>query len=193
MVFRRASFNYRVFYRIIIMMVLVCSVVPSFAGELDRVRIWAGLELFPAMVAADEGIHDKKSDDNTLSLLFVYRDLKKDAHEMAGHVKQIGMIRDLAISVTVVSYTQLSGYDRKAIGGVFLTQHPGEFCDDVIRFGQKNHALIFSPFEGDVENGISGGILISDIIKPYVNTDALNKAHLSLKPFFLRVAEHYDP
>lgn len=190
---RKSTMGMRFVSAMIMMAVMLCRVVPSSAGELDTRRIWAGLELFPAMVAAVEGIQDKRTGDNTLTLVFVYRDRKNEAMSMAEHVNRIGKIRGMDLATRIVPFDRIHDDGLKPVAAVFLTQKSGTFLNDVIRFGQDQSALVFSPFEGDVEHGVSGGILISDIIKPYVNLSALTQAHLSLKPLFLRVSESYDP
>jgi hypothetical protein len=50
---------------------------------------------------------------------------------------------------------------------------------------------VFSPFAGDVEAGVSSGLVVSDRILPYVNVEAMRLSGVQMKPFFLRVAEQY--
>lgn len=58
-----------------------------------------------------------------------------------------------------------------------------------MRYGIKHRIIIFSPFQGDVERGASGGILISDRILPYLNLETMHLSDIRIKPFFLRIAE----
>ena len=56
----------------------------------------------------------------------------------------------------------------------------------------KNHIIVFSPFEGDVERGVQCGIAVQARVRPFLNMKSLKSAGVSLKPFFLKVAKKYE-
>lgn len=191
MIFNGKSYNITIRHALLCLFILFLTMTSVSAGELDKQRVWAGLELFPTMLAADSDIAEKKDADNRLHLLVVYRDRKNDAEDIAGYLNRIRTVRGIELVVHVEPYNAINDDDARQIAGVFLTQKSPADLDRIIRFGEEKHAIVFSPFPGDIERGVTGGILVSDMIQPYVNMDELNRASIRLKPFFLRVAEQY--
>lgn len=184
----------RIVFTIILVAGIFTVMAPGLcADELTRQKVWAGLELFPAMVAADTEIGRKTTPENTLLLLLVYRVNRFEAEEMAAYLGRVGSIRNIPVSVVPVPFNRLNVYEEKRVGGVFLSESSPGYLGRVTHFGKTHHAIVFSPFEGDVEKGVSGGILIHDMVKPYVNSHALEQAGITLKSFFMNVAERYEP
>ncbi len=62
----------------------------------------------------------------------------------------------------------------------------------LVRFGIDRHVIVYSPFEGDVESGILGGLSIEAQVRPYLNRATLESSHIMLKEFFLKVAKVYQ-
>ncbi len=162
------------------------------AGELEKLRIHAGLRLFPAAIAADKNIRKKTNADGKLLLLIIYRNDKAIAEEMADALLKVKTIRGTAITVETASYDDIGGSYPKKTAALFLSQPGYSGLKNVISFGEKRQILVFSPFHGDVEKGVACGLVVSDMIEPYVNTAALKKASVRLKSFFLKVATQYD-
>ena len=61
----------------------------------------------------------------------------------------------------------------------------------LIRFGVDRQVIIYSPFEGDVERGVAGGVSIEAQVRPFVNTAALRASQVTLREFFLKVAKAF--
>lgn len=182
------------FFQILVVFLLIhCTLLPLSAGELVKHRIRAGLELFPAMLAADSGIGEKQTPDGRLLLLLVYRDRKAEAEEMAEFLSSINTIRGISVKVDITPYSRIEAYENTRVAGIFLTQKEPGALFRIIHYGEKHRVIVFSPFAGDIERGVSGGILISDIIQPYVNMESLDRSTIALKPFFMKVAERYEP
>lgn len=161
------------------------------AAEKAQIRVRAGLDLFPSLLAADMGIEDKKGPDGTLLLILLYKDEKAYAQELAEHLGQVSQIRGIPIHIEVSDALSLSKFAKQA-AGIFLTQPLGDNLREVIAYGREKQVVVFSPFEGDVERGVLGGIYISDRLLPYLNVAALQASHVQIKPFFLRVAMRYE-
>jgi hypothetical protein len=161
-----------------------------FAGDREERRVWAGLDLFPSLLAADEEIAEKQGPDGKLLLLLHYADDPSAAQEMAGRLEKIGNIRKIPIQVEVTA--SLKDYDDTPVAGIFLTQKLSREFDGVIRYGTEHQIIVFSPFEGDVERGASGGIVVSDRILPYVNMETVRQSEIRIKSFFLRIAVAYE-
>ncbi len=164
----------------------------SHAGEKESRRVWAGVDLFPSLLAADLDIENKRTPEGKLLLVLLYMDDKGAAEKMAQYLGEIKKIRDIPIQVEISNDITLKNYYDCPPAGVFLTQRIRQGLDSIIQYSKKNHILVFSPFEGDVKKGIPGGIMISDRILPYVNMKALRSSEIRMKKFFLRISEQYD-
>ena len=156
----------------------------------DR-RAWAGLDLFPSFLAADADIAEKKRSDGALHLLLVYQNRQDLAENMRAHLKQVTEIHDIPIRIGITGIDELSEKVEPSLAGIFLVERAGEKLETVIRLGREHRAVVFSPFAGDVERGVSSGMVISDRTLPYVNVEAMRLSGIHIKPFFLRIAEQY--
>lgn len=162
------------------------------ADEHDARRVMVGVNLFPAVLAADKDIGDKRSGKGLLVLLLVHRDDPALVERLAAVLQDKGAIRDIPLKVQIVEVGALSTLSREGVAGVFVAQRLGDDMDAVLEYCRRHHVLSFSPFEGDVERGVAAGIAVSDRVLPYVNVAAMDAAGLRIKPFFLRIAERYD-
>lgn len=161
------------------------------AGEQEDWRIGAGLELFPSLLAADTDIAAKSGPDGKLLLVLVCPDRKDRAEEAALELGKIEKIREIPIRIELTPDPALKTYEHRRVAGIFLFSLLGDEFEALVRYGRAHQTLVFSPFEGDVERGASAGILISDRILPYINTESLRLSEIRIKPFFLRIAESY--
>jgi hypothetical protein len=164
------------------------------AGERETLRTWVGIDIFPSFLAADRDIVSKTGSDGKLLLVLKYIDDKETAEKMARHLKKINTIRGIPIRIELVNDASLEAFKNAKIAGIFITEKdrfPPNIID-LLDFGRKNHVIIFSPFTGDVEAGVAGGIFISDRILPYVNIKTLQLSGIRIKPFFLRIAKTYE-
>lgn len=161
------------------------------ADEFADRRAWAGLDLFPSFLAADDDIADKKGVDGMLHLLLVHVNRKDMVEEMINHLERIGQIRGIPIRVSDVGIDELDSPLDFPPAGIFLVERMGDRLEAVIRFGRAHQAIVFSPFAGDVERGVPSGLVISDRILPYINVKAMHLSGIRIKSFFLRIAEQY--
>jgi hypothetical protein len=156
----------------------------------DRLA-WTGLDLFPSLLAADADIAEKKRPDGALHLLLVYQNRHDLAENMRTHLKQVTKIQDIPIRIGITGIDELSDGVESPLAGIFLVEPAGGKIDTVIRLGLEHRAVVFSPFPGDVERGVSSGMVTTDRILPYVNVEAMRLSGIRIKPFFLRIAEQY--
>ena len=70
----------------------------TYAQEWEEPRIWAGLDLFPSLVAADQDIAEKCDSDGKLLLVLMYVDEKEAAEEMALYLAKVKYIRGIPIT-----------------------------------------------------------------------------------------------
>ncbi|TVO58187.1 YfiR family protein [Denitromonas halophila] len=162
------------------------------ADEQDARRVTVGLNLFPALLAADQNIADKRVGSGPLLLLLIHRDEVQLVEQLAAALRDKGAIRGIPLRVQPVLVSELADYATAKVAGVFVAQRMGDDIDAVLDFSRRHQLLSFSPFPGDVERGVAAGISVSDRVLPYVNIDAVDAAGVRIKPFFLRIAERYD-
>ena len=92
----------------------------------------------------------------------------------------------------LVRVEELQATGPRAVAAVFIAEPlRREAIGALIRFGVERHVIIYSPFEGDVEQGIAGGLSIEAQMRPFVNTAALRASQVTLKEFFLKVAKAF--
>lgn len=162
------------------------------AGERERWRVWAGLDLFPSVLAADQDIREKAGPDGTLLLLLLCRDNCPQAEEMARDLAEIKAIRDIPVTVKTAVPSELARHAGNPPAGIFLTRRFPDQLADIQAFARGHHRILFSPFAGDLEKGVCAGIAISDRILPQVNLSALKASEIRLKSFFLRIAKAHE-
>jgi hypothetical protein len=170
---------------------LLLSAAVARAGDREESRAWAGLDLFPSVLAADAEIAEKRGPGGELPLVILYQTDRELAEEMARRLARTGTIRGLPIRVEIARYPAPVNGANPPPAGAFLAEPRIGDLDAVIQFGRENRRLVFSPFAGDVERGVPAGIAVSDRILPLVNAEALESFGLRLKPFFLRITEVY--
>ncbi|NQZ06846.1 MAG: hypothetical protein HRT35_06765 [Algicola sp.] len=172
---------------------------PSYAQEFDERRVRSGLKLFRTVLAADRDIHRKRTVDDKLLVLLVYTNAQHNAKTFAEELENLGlgnkkgMIRNMPIKVKVINNKQLVSYREKRVAGVYLTQ--SLFDDELaklVQFGIDKHVVVYSPFEGDVDKGVFGGLVIDTRIHPLINIDTMKASKLRIKSFFLKVAKKHE-
>jgi hypothetical protein len=113
------------------------------------------------------------------------------AREMADQLVRVETIRGIPVRVSESMVSDLGDVADDMPAGIFLVERMGDELGDVIQIGKESRAIVFSPFPGDVEKGVSSGMVISDRILPYVNSEAMRLSGIQMKSFFLRIAERY--
>ena len=111
------------------------------------------------------------------------------ARELADH---LDAIRGRSIRVEVASLEKVLGEESYRPAALFVSQR---LATDEIRrlvdYAVRRHVIVFSPFEGDVERGILGGISVEATVRPLINMQTLSASGLAIKAFYLKVAKRY--
>ncbi len=189
--------NDRLSFAILLLLASILTLHPfgdfSHGAEREAVRCRAGLDLFPSLLAADLNIRNKTGRDGKLCLLLLHANNPEKAKEFAAHLTSVGRIRGLPIRVDIAVEQSFDQYYKdQTIAGIFLTQPLSHRLNSIIAFAREHRCILFSPFEGDVERGVSGGMHISDRVLPYLNISALKAANIQIKSFFLRVSMRHE-
>jgi hypothetical protein len=174
----------RVFLITVILLISVNTVYSN-----DRKLI--GIDLFPSFLASDQNIRSKVGEDNLLHVVIAYQYDKKTANDMANRLKNLEKIRGIPIKVNMLSVDDIEYSEDQSIAGIFIAE-PMLPLVSIIKKSIDNHFIVFSPFEGDVEKGVTGGIYITEKIVPYINSKTLVLAEIKMKAFFLRVSKKYE-
>lgn len=173
----------------LIIILFSCSI--AAAVDRDELRLKAGIDLFPSLLAADLDIAEKKGDDGFLLLLLIYRDNGSETQEIARVLTSLKTIRGIPVRVETTNDLTMSSYRDQPPAGIFITQPLDDKLSGVINYAVNNGIVLFSPFKGDVEKGVLGGIHISDRVLPYINVSSMKSSEIHIKQFFKRVSVSY--
>jgi hypothetical protein len=172
-------------------MLLAATAALAADGPQDH-RNRIGLGLFRTLLAADRELAEKRLDSGELLILFVHRDDPEGARELmaafarSDEAGEPEPVRGMPLLLEATADPELAGYDHRRPAGVFLAQElDGAARAAVVRFGIANRVATYSPFEGDVESGVLGGLSVEAQVRPYVNARTLRESGMSLKEFFL--------
>jgi len=176
-----------------IMLFLLCVLsVSAYAGEKEMRRTMVGLKLFPAVVASDHRLAEKKDQQGYLTLYVLHQDRPRLAKDLADRLVQIKQIKKIPVKVKVFTFDEFLNAKSLSTAAVFFAQPSNHKTQKILDHAASSSVLLFSPFKGDVEKGIHSGIIVSDRILPYLNLNTMQQASIKLKAFFLRVSKHYD-
>lgn len=170
------------------------------SADLDASRVRIGLKLFRTILAADLNIKHKQTTDGQLALALIYNNDKTQAQSYAeklkksGKGKSQGQIRHIPIHIDTISSSHLQHLDKKRYAGIYIAEKiEARYLQQLIAYGIKHQIIIYSPFEGAVEQGSTAGLIIEARVKPHINTHTLRASKIQLKSFFLKVSKKYEP
>jgi hypothetical protein len=171
------------------------AVAPLVADDTAEMRTQFGAKMFRALLNVDLDVEKKTVDKNQLLIVFVYTDDKTRAADVAqrfvGDSKDGGAIHGLQVITELSSDASLAAYKSRVPAGVFLTQQPPNTnaLKTLIRYGIEHHVIVYSPFEGHVEQGVLGGLSIEAQVRPYVNLTTLAASGVNLKQLIFKVTK----
>ena len=161
------------------------------AEEVIDPRLQIGINLLPAIIAANKAVISSPM-DTELPIYLVYDRNRHLAERLLGRLANLGAIRERSLVISAVPLDTLLAGDLDRNASVFIVEPLDDRLDDLIEFSQARRALLFSPFQGDVENGVSAGFQVTDKVLPMVNMESLKQSKIQLKAFFLRIAVKYE-
>ena len=163
---------------------------PSPAQDALSPRMQIGISIMPAIVAANKRLAD--TDTQILPIYVVYQHNRHLAEQLRPSLEKIGKIRSYALQVESISLPDLLASDPVPSSAIFIAEPINTELGDLLDFVQRQHVLLFSPFEGDVERGVATGFRVTDKVLPMVNMTSLKLSNIQLKAFFLRVAVKHE-
>lgn len=169
------------------LMLIFTSIAMASTDSPEMRRLRAGLDLFPSFLAADTAIQAKRARDGKLHIALVYQNNMRRAEQLAERLRHIDTIKAIPMEVAILQANEVDNYPVP-LAGIFITQPQLNHLGQVIKYGKVNSLITFSPFPGDVAQGVTGGLSIKARILPQLNQATLHDSGLQLKPFFLRIA-----
>ncbi len=183
--------NRNIFSKGIMLFVLCILSVGASADESEIRRIMVGIKIFPAVIAADRNLSDKKDKSGNLPIYILYENNLRLANKLSKRLTSIEQIKNIPLKVKILTFEEhINNYSSNA--AVFLAEPPNSYTQQIISHSIESSDLLFSPFEGDVENGVLSGFIVSDRILPYLNINTMHKSKIELKEFFIRVSSKYE-
>ena len=183
---------------VVLLLVLILLSAPSkgllLADTFTDSRIQVGLKLFRTLVSADLNIVDKTNNDRELPIILVYVSNSSEAHDFLQTLQaSFKSVKDIQVRIDVQALSQLvQNTDRKP-AAIFITQPLNEAeLTALVKYSIEQHIILFSPFEGDVEKGVLGGLSVQATVRPLINMRTLRSSRIQIKPFYLKVARQYE-
>ena len=185
---------------LVLLVMLACACATAYSADQNTSRIRIGLKLFRTILAADTKIKTKHDDNNELALAIIYKNDQTQANLYAeklqklGKGKNQGKIKKIPIAVTSFSIEQLQQLSEHQYAGIYIVEDlAASELQPLIDYGRKHQIIVYSPFAGAVEQGVTAGLIIEARVKPYVNNQTLKISQIQLKSFFLKVSKLYEP
>ena len=154
-------------------------------------RLQIGINLLPAIIAANTGL-SKFGEDDSLPIYFVYLENNHVAELLKRSMGRIGKIKNRPLDARAISLQELLASDIVPMSTIFIAEQMDTRLDELIGYSQTHRALLFSPFKGDVDMGVASGFYVTDRVRPLVNLESLKQSKIQLKAFFLRIAVKHE-
>ncbi len=166
----------------------------ALADEADRRRVEISLSIFPRIVAVDEQFRQKLDLRGRVDILLVYDADEVGARQLATRLEQQN--RSLG-GVELVARVGRVGEGLVADTGVpsavFVAERlTGTQLARLMRDAERERRMVFSPFPGDVERGVTVGLSVTNRVKPYFNMAALARAEVKINPLLLKMSKRYE-
>ena len=101
-------------------------------------------------------------------------------------------IHGLQVNIRIMALARFRTISDLRPMAIFITQHLQDAdLQKLVQLSIRQRVLLFSPFEGDVEQGVLGGLSVRTSVRPYINMHTLRQSGVRIKPFYLKVARQY--
>lgn len=164
---------------------------PTLAQEAIPPRLQIGINLLPAVIAANKGLTNMPT-DGVVSIYIVYLANDHLAEQLRRSIGRIGLIKKRKLDTRTISIGELLALDIKPMSTIFIAEPMEGRLDELIEFSHNRRVLLFSPFKGDVGKGVATGFQVTDRVRPLVNLASLQQSKIQLKAFFLRIAVKHE-
>jgi len=163
----------------------------SQAADTVPTRLQIGINLLPAVIAANNGLATIDA-SKKIQIYLLYRDNSHQVELLRQSLGRIGKIRKHHIDIQVIKLEDMLELDPEPFSTLFIGEALDARLPDLIRFSQEQRALLFSPFKGDVKRGVATGFRVTNRVLPLINMESLKLSKIQLKAFFLRIAVKHE-
>ena len=185
--------NNRRWWLLLPLLLCACLSVSLNADTFSERRIHVGLKLFRTFLSADLALSEKLNDAGRVEVALLYASDELTAARYLPELEQaLPEVKKLPVQLNTLALSSLSDAPR-APAAMFITQPLNrEELQQVISYGREHRVMVFSPFEGDVRDGVAGGLSVESTVRPALNMTTLKASGLELKAFYLTVAKQYE-
>lgn len=156
----------------------------------DEQRMQLGLKLFPVCIGAVDSLETAIGPDGRLLVLVVHEGPRNPALQIAAQFES-AKVRGHGLRVEVLSAADLDAYTGPHPGGIFIAS-VGLSPSRLRAWSERQRTLVFSPFDGAVEDGAVVGLHVADRVLPIVNLTQAERTGVRFRPYFLEEARHYE-
>ncbi len=179
-----------------LLVLLLLCVLPAhslFADAFSERRARVGLNLFRTFVGADMEIEKRVNQQGGLTIVLLYVDHNREARQYLPQLQQtLPDVHGLSVRIELLSLAQLQQRSGSPAAVFVAEKLSDRERTELVTYSVSRRIAVFSPFEGDVEGGILGGLSVAASVRPLVNMKTLHDSQVRLKHFYLSVARHYD-
>lgn len=173
---------------------LACNLVAvAFADSFEDRRIRTGARIFRSLLAADTDLAAKSKTRAGVTVWVIGKGdaLQMDVHELIASQTdpKRALIQNLPVKITAYAQFDQIPAASAPVAVFFVTPPKEAEFKQWLAWSAKHRTVLFSPFEGHVERGMTAGISIQAKVQPLLNQSKMQAVELKLKPFFLRVAK----
>ena len=172
---------------------LLLPIQALYADEFSKRRADVGLKLFRTFVSADLDIQSKAKNGEVLVILTYANDERIAKDHQSKLQAAFTKVNNLPVVIRTVNLEQVLSSKLIQPAALFVSQPlTSQERDALVLYAIKNSIIIFSPYEGDVEQGILAGISVQARIRPFINMETIKKGKFNIKPFYLKVAKQHE-
>ena len=178
-------------FTMLLLLLLAQSAVTASAQELLQPRLQIGINLLPAIIAANRSVISSDP-GSELSIYLAYRADRHLAEQLQSRLAQRGAIQQHPLHISAVRLDDLFAQSLPRNSTIFVVEPLDDRLQELIEYAAQQRALLFSPHQGDVERGVNAGLKVTDKVLPMVNMASLKNSKIQLKAFFLRIAVKHE-
>ena len=153
-----------------------------------------GIKMFPTLVGGNLDIDTQKNAEGKLLLLVVYQENRPGGEEVVARMNSsVRVIYKTPVQILLTDVAGFAAFAAQPVAGIFLTE-PLALTPRTatIAFGIQKKAVVFSPFDGDVQQGILAGLHIAIQVQPALNLTTLRNSGIRMNQLFFKVAQTYE-
>lgn len=164
-----------------------------YADEAEQRRVEISMSIFPRIVAVDNDFRNKLVEGSRAQLMFVYDRDSQYAQKLAEQIKNDSdNIGGMDIETVVMSVEGELPVSEPPTAIFIAEKLTDAKLQVVMEFASATHRLVFSPFLGDVERGVTVGISITNRVKPFFNLPALRDSKVTINALLMKMSKRHE-